>query len=131
MSRIEARDKVFKFVFEDLFHGPSDSVSFEEFVKDSDMNAPDTEYVRDTYTGIIEKKDEILSKISSNTKGYSLDRIYRVDLAILMVATYELLYSDLDEKIIVNEAVKLCKKYSTAKSSAFCNGVLASIIKDK
>ena len=52
-------------------------------------------------------------------------------MAILLIAFYELKFQETDEKVVVNEAVELAKKYSTPKSGSFINGVLASLIKDR
>ena len=60
-----------------------------------------------------------------------MNRIFKVDLAILKVAVFEMLFSNekTPSKVIINEAVELAKKYSTDKSYKFVNGVLASINK--
>ena len=66
-----------------------------------------------------------------NIKGYTLDRLFKVDLAILIMATYELkFYKQNSVKIVANEAVELAKKYSTEKSYSFINAVVASIAKN-
>ena len=73
---------------------------------------------------------EISETINSILKGYTIDRIFKVDLAILVVAIIELKYiKENPKEVIVNEAVNLAKKYSTDKSPKFINGVLADIIK--
>ena len=61
-----------------------------------------------------------------------IDRIYKIDLAILVLATFELKFSSekLSASAIINEAVELSKKYSTDKSYSFINGVLAKVVKD-
>ena len=78
----------------------------------------------------MESKEELLEDISKYIKGYTIDRLFKIDLAILLIAFYELKYQDTATKIVVNEAVELAKKYSTQKSYSFINGVLGSFIKD-
>ena len=74
--------------------------------------------------------DEILDIIKNNTIGYELERIYKVDLAILVLAVYELKFSNsTPNSVVINEAVELSKKYSTDKSYSFINGVLAKVVK--
>lgn len=63
--------------------------------------------------------------------GFAFDRIYKIDCAILLIAAAEILFTDVPAKVAVNEAVELAKTYSTDKSSAFINGILAKIIADK
>ncbi len=130
MSRIMARDIIFKLTFELCFHKPEEGVLFEEFLKDNPLDQENVNFVKAFYTGIIEHYDEILDIISKNIKDYTIDRLFKVDLAILIVATYELKFDNSNPvKIVANEAVELAKKYSTEKSYSFINAVIASIAK--
>ena len=54
----------------------------------------------------------------------------KIDLALLKLGIYEMLYSKLPYKVVVNEVVELAKRYGDDNSKAFVNGVLASIIKE-
>ena len=66
--------------------------------------------------------------ISSNLKGYTIERLNKIDLAIIILAVIELNYlKENTKEVIINEAVELAKKYSTNKSPKFINGFLASI----
>ena len=70
--------------------------------------------------------DELLEKISGSIEKFALDRLYKVDLAILLLAVYEISYVDsVPFKVSVDEALSLAKKYSTEKSGKYINGVLA------
>ena len=60
-----------------------------------------------------------------------MDRISKIDLAILKVAIFELGYTKVPYKVVINEAVELAKKYGDDSSKSFVNGVLASIVKEK
>ena len=63
--------------------------------------------------------------------GFSLDRIFKVDKAILLVALYEIFFiPTIDYKVSVSEAINLAKKYSTEKSAKFINGILAKVEKN-
>ena len=79
------------------------------------------EGVKANYTELNEKISEFLSE------GWSLERLSKVDHAILLIAVYELLYTDMSAGIAINEAVELANTYSTEKAGAFINGVLGSI----
>ena len=69
--------------------------------------------------------------MASKLKGYTPDRLYKVDLAILVLAIIELKYvKENPKEVIINEAVELAKKYSTEKSPKFINGILADIVKE-
>jgi len=87
------------------------------------------EYVKDMARGIKENNEEITGKISQNLKkGWTIDRLSTVDLAILKLAIYEIEYKKIPYKIIINEAVNCAKKYGEESSSSFVNGVLASVV---
>jgi len=67
--------------------------------------------------------------LEENVQGWSMDRIARVELNILRLALFELLYEvDVDVATVVDEAVELSKDFSTEESGKFVNGVLARIL---
>ena len=68
----------------------------------------------------------------SKLKNWSLDRIAKIDLAILRLAIYEIIYVDsIPDKVSANEAVELAKTYGNNDSKSFVNGVIAKVIEDK
>ena len=131
MSRISARDTIFKLTFELCFHKPEDGRLYEDFLSENKLDEENLAFVKEFYEGIIEHFDELKQIVANNIKGYTIDRIFKVDLAILIVATYELkFYKKNSVNIVANEAVELAKKYSTEKSYSFINAVVASIAKN-
>lgn len=127
MSRKKSREFAFRLVFEKFFHEPEIELfeNCEEFVLDDS----DKEFVNELFGGINLHYDEIMGVIKENIEGYELERIFKVDLAILVLAIYELKFSETPQKVILNEAIELSKKYSTDKSFSFVNGVLAKVLK--
>lgn len=74
---------------------------------------------------------EIDSLIKKHSRNWSLERINVIDKSILRLAVYELLYrGDIPYNATINEAVEIAKKFGTADSAAFVNGILDSIKKD-
>lgn len=71
------------------------------------------------------------SYISTAAPDWPLTNINRVDLAILRVATEELLHSDTPVKVVIDEAVEIAKKYGAENTPSFINGVLGTILKNK
>lgn len=129
MSRIQARENCFKLMFEYEFLKEKNEVSLLSFLENDDLSEDEKNYVKEEYEGLIEKDKELESIIEKYLKGYTLKRLFKVDLSILKLAIYEMLYSSekTPSKVIINEAVELAKKYSTDKSYSFVNGVLASV----
>ncbi len=77
--------------------------------------------------GVWARREAIDVAIDAASKDWRIERMSAVDRNILRLATYELLYTDLPKGIAMDQAVELAKRYSTAKSGAFVNGVLGAI----
>ena len=89
-------------------------------------------YIEEAIFGIEKNKKEIVQLIETNLKSdWRIERISKVNLAILKLAIYELKYTEVPFKVVINEAVELAKKYGEDASKNFVNGVLASVIKEK
>jgi len=129
MRRV-ARESVFKLVFEYTFYGEANEGTLELLTSGADLTEDDKQYIKDTYEGVTSSEDELRGVIEAHLSGYTLDRIYRPDYAVLLLATYELKQKTAPVPVIVNEAVELSKRFGTDKSGAFVNGVLAKVAKD-
>ncbi len=129
MRRI-AREDVFKLVFEFTFYNVPNDGTKELLLLDGSLDDDDREYIESTYRGVLARVEELNSIISAHLSGYRLERVYRPDYAVLLVATYELLQKTAPTPVVINEAVALGKKFGTEKSGSFINGVLAKIAKD-
>lgn len=128
MSRKKSREYAFRLVFEKFFHELD--IELENSDEDFVLDDTDKEFVNSLIGGVNEHYDEISDLIRQNVVGYDFERIYKVDLAILMLAIYELKFVEgSHNNVVINEAVELSKKYSTEKSYSFINGVLAKVIK--
>ena len=134
MSRSEAREQAFKLLYSMQINKPENVIDeqigfFEEGenVKDSKEKA----YIKDVITGVLENEQNITNEIEKNIKqDWTIDRISKIDLALLKLGIYEMIYSKLPYKVVVNEVVELAKKYGDDNSKSFINGVLASVIKE-
>ena len=129
MRRV-ARELVFKLVFEYTFYGVANDGTLELLLADADLTEDDKQFISETYAGVLQSEESLKKTIESHLDNYTLDRIYRPDLAVLMLAAFELQSKSAPIPVIINEAVELSKKYGTDKSGAFVNGVLAKVAKD-
>lgn len=129
MGRAQSREAVFKLVFEYCVNKEKDEELFNEILADA---KDEVQYITTLYNGVVEKYDELCDEIAKNIKNFSFDRIFKVDLAILLVALFEIKYMEnVPATVSINEAVKLSKVYSTEKSYSYINGVLSNFVKDK
>ena len=124
-----AREVAFSLIYTFLITEENADVSFELFDAKK-LDDEDKEYVVQTYIGTLDHVDEIKESVSKYSVGFTVERIYKIDLAIITLAVYEIKYSDIPKAVCVNEAVELAKKFSTEKSVSFVNGLLAEYIKN-
>jgi len=118
-----------------LFQIDFGSVSAEEAfatVSDAERYVEDTiEFARALVTGASAHAEAIDRVIERHARDWSLDRMANVDRNILRLSLYELLYRpDIPPSVAVDEAVELAKKYSTAESGRFVNGVLGNVVRN-
>lgn len=133
MKRTETREQAFRLIYSIEIQKDMDEEQVELFLQENGIEEKaEIDYVKEVFVGIKENKEEIVSLIQNNLKEkWSVDRISKIDFAILEVAIFELIFSKLPYKVVINEAVELAKKYGDDNSKAFVNGILASIVKEK
>lgn len=139
MSRTESREDAFKMIFEMRITGVRPEAVMAYLCETADENnemwaqkevtRENLRYLQSVMYGVEEHLDDINGEIASKLKKWSIDRLSKVDLSILQLAVYEIEYmDDIPEKVSVNEAVNLAKKYGAESSAPFVNGVLGSVI---
>lgn len=133
MKRTETRELAFRLIYSIEIQKEMEEEQVELFIQESEIvKQEQADYIKTIFQGIKENKEEITNLIASNLKEkWTMDRISKIDLAILKVAIYELMYLKLPYKVAINEAVELAKKYGDDSSKSFVNGILASIVKEK
>lgn len=129
MSRRELREQIFKFIFRVEFNGIEEMDEQERLFFDDDELAADEKdigYISQKSEKILEKLGEIDELINTRAKGWTTQRMGKVDLTILRLAVYEIVFDeDIPTGVAINEAVELAKKFGQEESSSFVNGVLA------
>ena len=104
--------------------------SCEELLEDDKITEEnDILFVNQLVDCYKQNEQDINNIINKYLTGYTPDRVYRIDRAILSVAISEILYyKQTPFKIVVNEAIEMAKKYSTEKSYSFVNGILKKVL---
>ena len=118
-----------------LFQADVAGTSAEEAIESSTSGAHNAaeviDFARDLVLGTLEHRPRIDSVIQKYARGWTLERMANVDRSILRLAIFELLcLPDIPPSVTVDEAVELAKKYSTAESGRFVNGILGNLIRD-
>ena len=130
MEEMTRRELAFCYIYSQEIQGDNSKAQVKLFLDSTEVeNVRSREYVKIVASGIKENDSEISEMISKNLKtGWTINRISKIDLALLKLAIYEMNYMGTPYKIIINEAVNMAKKYGEDNSPSFVNGVLAKIV---
>ena len=131
MNRSQVRELAFKLLYQIEIQKEINNEDIALFFENNQINSKEAqEYIEDIVNGVAKESKEIMEEISKNLKqDWEIDRISKVNLALLKLAIYEIKYKKLPFKVVINEVVELAKKYGEETSHSFINGILASIVK--
>lgn len=145
MSRAIARNAAMQMIFERLSGGQGGEETLrmvydelrEEGLKtvgQDDPSLKDRAYIQAAFEGVMEHLEEIDQRLEKYSHNWKLERMGAVDLTILRLAAWEILYADewdVPGSVAISEAVHLAKQYADEDSGRFINGVLGSLLRDK
>lgn len=130
LSRSQARCEAFKIIFQLNQHMDDVDFLLDNLMNETPASITSMPYIKNVVYGVMEKYDELTGIISENlADGWKVERISKVARAVLLLAIYEIRYvEDVPEKVAINEAIELAKKFDMPDSSVFVNGVLAGVV---
>ena len=133
MNRSKGRELAFQLLYQIEIQKEIDDEAIELFFETNEVNDREAKkYIKDVINGIEKEKSAITDQITKNIKkDWQLERISKINLALLKLAIYEILYTKIPYKVAINEVIELAKKYGEETSHSFVNGILASIVKEK
>ncbi len=131
MTKREEREHLFKLLFCKDFHDVEElqeqiaMYQIQQEIENEEAFAP----VKAKLEAIVAQEGTIDMILADAAEGWRLNRMGKAELTILRIATYEIRYDEeVPDKVAINEAVELAKKYGNDASSGFVNGVLAKVI---
>ena len=130
MNRKLSREKTMELLFGMTLSKDTIEEAIENFIDNYEGNIKEIDftYVKQALIGIENNKEAIDKVIEENLHNWKLDRISKVNLSILRLSTYELLYdNEIPTNVAINEALEITRRYSDEKSVGFINGVLDKI----
>ena len=133
MNRVKSRENLLQLAYQMEITGDTALETYESFMENDEILKDDLDlvYIKTSLEGIKENKEKLDELITAQLVNWKLNRISKVNLSILRVAIYEIMHKeDIPEKVSINEAIELCKKYSDDKSVSFINGVLDKVYKN-
>ena len=127
MQRKKARENAFILIFESVCK--KDETAEEIFTKATEIRDLEyDDYVKEVFFGAYQQASVIAEAVEKNLKGWALQRISPVSMAVIRLAAYEMMFcDDIPSKVSINEAIELSKKYDDEKSYTFVNGVLNAL----
>ncbi len=130
MGRKQARETAMQCIYQLEMHNEYTIERVDAYLEDTVQNGADKKFVSDLVKVYIDHHENVDSEITSHLKkGWKLERLAKIDLAILRIALTEILYcEDIPESVSINEAVNLSKKFSDDASSSFINGLLGAAV---
>lgn len=143
MGRRELREHIFCMLFRKEFYATENELNeqvdfyLEALTEDKqEENKPlkedDKAYMEKKVEAIFEKIPALDEKINGAAKGWKTNRMGKVDLTVIRLALYEMAYDEtVPEKVAINEAVELAKKFGGDDSPSFVNGILAKLVSEK
>lgn len=125
--RRNARESAFKIIYQSLFFDVAED-EIDKYVKEDGLNDDDFVFSKNIINKYLQNKNEIKAEIEKKLQDYEYNRIYKIDLALIILALTEVKFLSTAKAIVIDEVIELAKLYSTEKSPKFINGILASIL---
>lgn len=132
MNRRKSRETAMKLLFQMSINKEDCSDVLQNFSENNEeeLESIDKVYLNDVISGVENNLEKIDSEIKVRLNKWNIERISKIDLAILRLCTYEILFKeDIPSAVSINEGIELAKKYSEDASASFINGVLDNMIK--
>lgn len=131
MNKSAIRELTFKLLYSLEVQKDFQEENFDLFFENMELDVTNVkEEIKQNVNEINKNKEDIIKQIISNLKSdWKLERISKVNISLLKLAIYEMLYKKIPYKVVINEIVELAKKYGEDTSASFINGVLATIVK--
>ena len=129
-NRSELREIIMKIIYQvNMFEESKLDYNLNELIKE--QLEVENDFVNETIDGIIKNKEKIDSLANKYLKDWTMERLNKVDQAIISLGIYELMYTDTPSIVAINEAIELSKKYSDDAVTKMINGILDKIFHEE
>jgi N utilization substance protein B len=103
----------------------------DEILEEKKIRNKQRDFALDLFRGVMDQLETIDKAIVTHLKDWDFERLGSIERATLRLGAYEILNTELDSAVIINEAIEVAKAFGTEQSPKFINGVLDAIAKDK
>ncbi|MBP5177302.1 MAG: transcription antitermination factor NusB, partial [Clostridia bacterium] len=123
--RKDAREVVFKSLYSEMFSGSGQEL-FPDLCREAGLNEAEVLFAADLLKKVDEHKESLDSAIGELARNYDVSRVYSTDKCALYIGLSEMMFSpDVPYIVAIDEALSLCKKYSSDAGVSFVNGIFA------
>jgi N utilization substance protein B len=130
-TRHQSRESVISLLYaKDIGNENIDKFA-EDILEDKKIRNQQKEFALALFNGVSENIEEIDNELNNHLKEYKVKSIGNIERSILRLGAYEILKTDLDDAVIINESIELCKSLASDTAPKFINGVLDAIVKGK
>ena len=130
-TRTQARESVIGLLYAYDLGNEKIAEFSDDILEDKKIRHKQKEFALSLFNGVISNLEEIDKNIAIHLNERGIEGIGSVEKSILRLATYEILHTELDKAIIINEAIELAKKLAADNATRFVNGVLDKVTKEK
>ena len=132
MNISKMREYAFMLIYELEIQKEFSEESIDIFIASNDIEDKNArKYIRKVVRGIKTNEQELENIIAEKLKPeWQIQRVSKINIALLKLAIYEMIYADVPYKVAINEVIELAKKYGDDNSASFINGVLANVVKE-
>lgn len=130
-TRHQSRESVITLLYAKDIGNENIDNFFDEILEDKKIRNKQKEFASSIYNGVLSNLKEIDTELNKYLKNYKLDSVGNVERAILRLGAYEILKTDLDDAVVINESIELSRSLASDSAPKFINGVLDSIKKKK
>ena len=130
-TRHQARESVITLLYAEDIGNENIEKFLDDILEDKKIRNKQKEFALNLYRGVEEHLEELDSEINKHLKEWKIEELGNIERAILRLGAYELLHSDLDDAVVINEAIELAKTLGADTAPKFINGVLDAIKRDK
>ncbi len=127
-SRSRAREVALQSLFQEDLNPRDSRDQLAPFVESRLQDAELREFATSLVLGVLRNRGELDALLEAKAENWSLSRMAATDRNVLRLGAYEIRYADTPERVAINEAVELAKRFGSKQSSQFVNGILDKLI---
>jgi len=130
-TRHQARESVVTLLYAKDIGNDQIGIFLDDILEDKKIRNQQKEFALSLYNGVMNNLEEIDAELDKYLKEWKVDAIGNIERAILRLGAYEILFGELDNAVVINEAIEISKTLAADTAPKFINGVLDAVTKRK